>query len=104
MRARRAFWFVCFHIKHLTSNIAASAAFNSSFILTLRLASISAAKFEPIYKRKIKRTGRRIAAIIEGKNYELICRNESGYRRGDGLGRFDRGRYGPRLAKADPNS
>jgi hypothetical protein len=37
--------------------------------------------------------------MIEGKNYELIYRNESGYRRGDRFRHGDRGRYGPRVAK-----
>jgi hypothetical protein len=41
-------------------------------------------------------------ARIEGKNYEIIYRNESRYRRGDGLRRVDRGCYGPGLAKAKP--
>ena len=45
-----------------------------------------------------------VAAIIEGKNYELICRNESGHRGRDGLHRVDSGRYGPGVAKADSNS
>ena len=40
-----------------------------------------------------------MAAIIEGKKYELIRRNKSRYRRGDGLRRVDRGRDGPRVAK-----
>src|SRR5437870_2624450 len=37
------------------------------------------------------------------ENYELIYRSESGHRRGDGFGRFDRGRYGPGVAKACPS-
>ena len=43
-----------------------------------------------------------MAAIIEGKKYELIRRNKSRYRRGDGLRRVDRGRDGPRVAKGFP--
>jgi hypothetical protein len=52
-------------------------------------------------KRKNQKRGDGVAAIIEGKNYELIDRSESGYRRGDGLRRVDRGRHGPRVAKAE---
>jgi hypothetical protein len=48
-------------------------------------------------KGEIKKRGDRVAAITEGKNYELIDRNESGYRRGDRLRRVDRGRHGPRV-------
>ena len=40
----------------------------------------------------------RVAAIIEGKNYELIRRNESGDRSGDKLRSVDGGRHGPGLA------
>jgi len=69
------------------------------------LASITALKFEAILQKgKIKKGGQRIAAIIEGENYELICRSESGHRGRDGLHRVDSGRYGPGLAKADSNS
>ena len=39
-----------------------------------------------------------MAAIIEGKKYELIRRNKSRYRRGDGLRRVDRRRHGPGVA------
>jgi hypothetical protein len=53
-------------------------------------------------ERKIKNGGDRVAAIIEGKNYELIDRNESRYRRGDRLRRVDRGRNRPGVAKAEP--
>jgi hypothetical protein len=38
--------------------------------------------------------------MIEGENYELICRNESGYRRGDELHLVDSGRHGPGLTNA----
>jgi len=56
-------------------------------------------------KSKIQKKGATgVAAIIEGKNYELICRNESGHRRGDWFRHVNRGRYGPGLAKPDPNS
>src|SRR5437764_10365791 len=51
---------------------------------------------------KIKNGGDAVSAIIEGKNYELIRRNESRYCRGDGLRRVDRGRDGSRVAKAEP--
>jgi hypothetical protein len=55
-----------------SSNIAASPAFfPSSFILTLRLASVSALKFEAIYKKEKSKTGQRVAAIIEGKIMNL---------------------------------
>jgi hypothetical protein len=37
-------------------------------------------------------------AMIEEKNYEVIYRNESRDRRGDGLRRVDRGRYCPGVA------
>jgi hypothetical protein len=53
-------------------------------------------------ERKIKNGGEGVAAIIEGKNYEVIDRSESGYRRGDGLRRVDRGRHGPGVGKAEP--
>lgn len=53
-------------------------------------------------KENQKTGGDGVAAIIEGKNYELINRNESGHRCGDGLRRVDRGRYGPGVAKAEP--
>jgi hypothetical protein len=52
--------------------------------------------------RKIKNGGDWVAAIIEGKNYELIDRNESRYRRGDGLRRVDRRRHGPGVGKGEP--
>ena len=84
------------------------ASFNllrpSSFSLTLRLASISALKFEAIYGKNQETGAAGVAAIIEGGNYESIYRSESGHRGRDGLHRVDSGRYGPRLAKADPNS
>jgi hypothetical protein len=64
---------------------------SSFFLLTFRLASISALKFEGTKK-----------AIIEGKNYELISRNESGDRGSDELRRIDRRRHGPGIAKAKP--
>jgi hypothetical protein len=51
--------------------------------------------------RKIKNGGDWVAAIIEGKNYELIDRNESRYRRGDGVRRVDRGRHGPGVGKGN---
>ena len=38
--------------------------------------------------------------MIEGENYELICRNESGHRRGDKLRLVDRGRHGPGVTNA----
>ena len=50
-------------------------------------------------KGKFKNAVIPMAAIIEGKKYELIRRNKSRYRRGDGLRRVDRGRDGPRVAK-----
>jgi hypothetical protein len=40
--------------------------------------------------------------MIEGKNYGIIYRNESRYRRGDRLRRVDRGRHGSRVVKAEP--
>jgi len=54
-------------------------------------------------KKKNQKRGRwgGFAAIIKGKNYELIDRNESRYRRGDRLRRVDRGRHGPGIAKAE---
>jgi hypothetical protein len=67
------------------------------------LASISTLKFEAMRKRKEKsKTGATRSSPIEGKNYELINRNESGHRRSDGLRRIDRGRYDPGIAEAAP--
>jgi hypothetical protein len=66
------------------------------------VASICAPKFEAIKKKgKFKNAVIPMAAIIEGKKYELVCRNESRYRRGDGLRRVDRGRHGSRVAKEE---
>ena len=60
------------NLKHRISNIAASAAFfPSSFISILRLASVSALKFEASYKEEKSKTGQRVAAIIEGKIMNL---------------------------------
>src|SRR5207237_6141420 len=53
-------------------------------------------------KRKDKNGTPGLSAIIEGKDYELIRRNESRYRGRDELGRVNRGRHGPRIAKAEP--
>jgi hypothetical protein len=53
-------------------------------------------------KGKIKNGGDGLSAIIKGKDYELIRRNESRYRRGDGLRPVDRGRHGSRVAKGFP--
>jgi hypothetical protein len=41
-----------------------------------------------------------VAAIIEGKKYELIRRSENRYFRGGRLRCVDRGRHGSRLAEA----
>jgi hypothetical protein len=51
-------------------------------------------------KGNMKNGGDGVSAIIEGKNYELIRRNESRYRRGNGFRLVDRGRDGSRVAKA----
>jgi hypothetical protein len=75
-------------IKHLTSNISA-----------LRLASISALKFEAIKKKeKFKNGGHRGGRHNWSENCELIRRSESGDRGGDELRRIDYGRHGPGVA------
>src|SRR5206468_12685699 len=74
----------------------------SSFFFAIRLSARNTRRFSGMldtHNPKKGATG--VAAIIEGKNYELICRNESGHRCGDGLHRFDSGRHGPGLAKAE---
>ena len=53
-------------------------------------------------ERKIKNGGDGVAAIIEGKNYELIDRSESRHRRGDRVRRVDRRRHSPGVAKGEP--
>ena len=45
--------------------------FHLLFILTLRLASITALKFEATYKKGKSKRGQRVAAIIEGKIMNL---------------------------------
>ena len=70
----------------------------------LRLASISALRFEAIYGKNQETGATGFAAIIEGGSYESIYRSESGHRGRDGLHRVDSGRYGPGVAKADSNS
>ena len=64
------------------------------------MASISTPKFEAIKKEKFKNGGDWDGRHNCGENYELIRRSESGDRGGDGLGRVDRGRHGPRLAES----
>jgi len=75
---------------------------NFSFLLlTFRLASISALKFEAIKKKgKIQKRGQSGGRHNWRENYELIRRSESGDRGRDQLGRVDRGRHDPGVAKA----
>ena len=68
----------------------------------LRLASISALKFEAIKRIKSQKWGRRERRRDGRENYGIIYRNESRYRGGDWLRRVGRGRYGPGIAQGVP--
>ena len=69
---------------------------NFSFLLlTFRPGIHQQAEIRNDQKEEKFKDGGHRAAIIEGKNYELIHRSESGDCGGDELRRVDRGRHGP---------